>query len=68
MYEALEAEQAVIACLIQRSESVEETLDLLSPEMFEVSVLGGMYYEYRKAFDDREELTLVELKEKMNTQ
>ena len=68
MYEALEAEQAVIACLIQRSESVEDTLDLLSPEMFEVSVLGGMYFEYRKAFDDRRDLTMVELKQNLQTQ
>lgn len=61
MYEALEAEQSVISCLIQRPESVEETYSLLSPEMFESGLLGRIYFEFRKAFDDHKGLTLIEL-------
>ena len=61
MYEALEAEQSVISCLIQRAESVEDTYSLLSPEMFDSGLLGKMYFEYRKAFEDHKELTLIEL-------
>ena len=61
MYEALEAEQSVISCLIQRAESVEETYSLLSPEMFDSGLLGRIYFEFRKAFDDHKELTLIEL-------
>lgn len=61
MYEALEAEQSVISCLIQRAESVEDTYGLLSPEMFDSGILGRMYFEYRNAFDNHKELTLIEL-------
>lgn len=61
MYEALEAEQSVISCLIQRAESVEDTYSLLSPEMFDSGLLGRIYFEFRKAFDDHKGLTLIEL-------
>lgn len=61
MYEALEAEQSVISCLIQRAESMEETYSLLSPEMFDSGLLGRIYFEFRKAFDDHKGLTLIEL-------
>ena len=61
MYEALEAEQSVISCLIQRAESVEDTYSLLSPEMFDSGILGKMYLEFRNAFDNHKELTLIEL-------
>lgn len=61
MYEALEAEQSVISCLIQRTESVEETYSLLSPEMFDSGLLGRIYFEFRKAFDEHKGLTLIEL-------
>ena len=68
MYEALEAEQSLISCLIQRQDSIEEIMDMVSPEMFEVGVHGAMYYEYRKAFDEHKEITLVELKQNLSTQ
>ena len=68
MYEALEAEQSLISCLIQRQEAIEEVVDMVSPEMFDVACLGGIYYEYRKAFDDRKSITLVELKENLKIQ
>lgn len=68
MYEALEAEQSLISCLIQRQEAIEEIVDMVSPEMFDVACLGGIYYEYRKAFDDRKSITLVELKENLKIQ
>lgn len=68
MYEALEAEQSLVSCLIQRQEAIEEVVDMVSPEMFDVACLGGIYYEYRKAFDDRKSITLVELKENLKIQ
>ena len=68
MYECLEAEQSIISCLIQRQDSIEEIMDMVSPEMFEVGVHGAMYYEYRKAFDEHKEITLVELKQNLSTQ
>lgn len=68
MYECLEAEQSLISCLIQRQDSIEEIMDMVSPEYFEHGVLGAIYYEYRKAFDEHKEITLVELKQNLSTQ
>lgn len=68
MYEALEAEQSVISCLIQRQDSIESIYNTVSPEYFDDSVLGAMYHEYRKAFDEHKELTLVQLKQNLQSQ
>ena len=61
MYECLEAEEALVSCLISDPESVENVYGMLSPEMFESSILGKMFYEYRKAFDEKKKLTMIEL-------
>lgn len=68
MYEAIEAEQSVISCLIQRQESIETIYNMVSPEYFDDAVLGAMYHEYRKAFDEHKELTLVQLKQNLQSQ
>ena len=56
-----EAEESLISCLMTEPECIEGVYNLLSPEMFESSILGRLYFEYRKAFDDRKSLTLVQL-------
>ena len=61
MYECIEAEEALVSCLISEPESVENVYGMLSPEMFESSILGKMFYEYRKAFDEKKKLTMIEL-------
>lgn len=65
MYECIEAEEALVSCLITEPECIEEVLDMISPEMFEEGVLGRMYYEFCKAFDEKKTLTLVELHQKV---
>lgn len=61
MYEAIEAEQSVISCLMQRPECIESVYNNISCEMFESGILGRAYLEYRKAYDSRKELTIIEL-------
>ena len=63
MYECIEAEEALVSCLITEPESIEEVYNMISPEMFEHGVLGRMYYEYRKSFDEKKGLTLIELQQ-----
>ena len=59
MYE--ESELGVISCLMQRPECVEDVYSMLAPEMFSAGILGRAYYEFRKAYDNRKGLTLIEL-------
>lgn len=61
MYECLEAEEALISCLISEPDSIENVCNMLSPEMFDSPILGKMFYEYRKAFDEHKNLTMIEL-------
>ena len=56
-----EAEESLISCLMAEPECIENVIDDLSPEMFESSILGRLYYEYRKAYEDKKSLTLVQL-------
>lgn len=61
-----DAEEALISCLITEPESIENVYGMVSPEMFESSILGKMYFEYRKAFDEHKNLTIVELNQIMS--
>lgn len=63
MYEYIEAEESLISCLITRPDAIENVYNSLSPEMFESGILGRMYLEYRKGFENNKELTYVELKQ-----
>ena len=60
-----EAEESLISCLMTEPECIENVISLLSPEMFESAILGRLYFEYRKAFDDRKSLTLPQLKQNL---
>lgn len=63
MFEYIEAEESLISCLITRPDAIESIYNSLSPEMFESGILGRMYLEYKKGFDNNKELTYVELKQ-----
>ena len=56
-----EAEESLISCLMAEPECIENVYTIISPEMFESSILGRLYFEYRKAFDEQKSLTLVQL-------
>lgn len=63
MFEYIEAEESLISCLITSPESIENVYANLTPDMFESGILGRMYLEYRKGFENKKELTFVELKQ-----
>ena len=63
MFEYIEAEESLISCLITRPDAIENVYNALSPEMFESGILGRMYLEYKKGFENNKELTYVELKQ-----
>jgi len=63
MFEYIEAEESLISCLITRPDAIENVYNSLSPEMFESGILGRMYLEYRKGFENNKELTYIELKQ-----
>ena len=65
MYEYMEAEESLISCLMTRGDSVEDIYGTLTPEMFESSTLGKAFSEYVTAFDEKRELTLEELSQRM---
>ena len=59
-----EAEESLISCLLSDSESIEKVYTL-EPQMFQSEVYGKVFYECKKAFDEHTELTLAEMKQKL---
>lgn len=59
-----EAEESLISCLLSDSESIEKVYTL-EPQMFQSEVYGKVFYECKKAFDEHTELTLAEIKQKL---
>ena len=59
-----EAEESLISCLLSDSESIEKVYTL-EPQMFQSEVYGKVFYECKKAFDKHTELTLAEIKQKL---
>lgn len=68
MYEYIEAEESLISCLMSSPERIEEVYTMLSPEMFESPVLSRSYYEYRNAFDEHRELSIIGLHQLLATE
>jgi len=65
MYENSQAEYSVIGCLLSEPTSIEKVYGMLSPDMFGIDILGQIYNESRKAFDDHKELTVTEMEKKL---
>lgn len=59
-----EAEESLISCLLSDGESIEKVYNL-EPQMFQSEVYGKVFYECKKAFDEHTELTLAEIKQKL---
>ena len=66
MFEYIEAEESLISCLMMRGDAIEDIYGQLSAEMFESGVLGKAYMEYSKAFDEKRELAIDELFQRMS--
>ena len=65
MFEYIEAEESLISCLMMRGDALEDIYGQLNAQMFESGTLGRAYMEYSKAFDEKRELTLEELSQRM---
>jgi len=66
MFEHIEAEESLISCLMMRGDALEDIYGVLSAEMFESGTLGRAFMEYSKAFDEKRELTIEELMQRMS--
>lgn len=66
MFEYIEAEESLISCLMMRGDALEDIYGVLSAEMFESGALGRAFMEYSKAFDEKRELTIEELMQRMS--
>lgn len=67
MYERIEAEECLISCLIADLKVMEQVYGMLSPDMFDNGVLGCAFNEYRKAFDEKKDLTVSELQQRLES-
>lgn len=59
----IDPEEGVISALMVEPKSVEKICSMLSCEMFQSDILGRIYLEYVRAFDNNRELTLGELQQ-----
>lgn len=55
----IDAERAVIGCLIMDIENMDKVYDSLSAQMFEDEKLGSVYQELRKAYDSDENVDIT---------
>ena len=67
MFEYIEAEESLISCLMMRGDALESIYGVLTPDMFERGALGRAFMEYSKAFDEKRELTIEELMQRMSS-
>lgn len=65
MYENKAAEYRVIGCILSEPACIEKVYSMLSPDMFNIEILGRIYQESRKAFDEHKEITLTEIEKKL---
>lgn len=61
------AEQNVIGSILLDPNCISEIYSLLEPEMFTSSFLGRVYHEFQKGYDNRYDVSLVVLEQKMRS-
>lgn len=59
----IDPEEGVISALMVDPKAVEKVCGMLSPEYFDSAILGRIYLEYVRAYDNNRELTLGELQQ-----
>lgn len=64
----IDPEEGVISALMVEPQAVEKICGMLSPEMFSDAILGRIYYEYVRAYDNNRELTLGELQQALGNE
>ena len=61
------AEQNIIGSLLMDSECIDKICNILEPQMFENELMGAIYREYLKGYENRYEVNLVTLVEKLKS-
>lgn len=61
------AEQNVIGALLMDQESISEVYNMLEPQMFTSAFLGRIYHEFQKGYDNRYNVNLVVLEQKLRS-
>lgn len=64
----IDPEEGVISALMVEPQAIEKVMSFLSCDMFESAVLGRIYLEYLRAYDDSRELTLGELQQVLGSE
>ena len=59
------AERSVIGALLINSESMNEVYGMLEPDMFTNELLGKIFHEYQRAYDQGYNLTLAMIDQKI---
>lgn len=58
-------EQNIIGSLLMDNNSISEIYSMISPEMFESELFGRMYLEFLRGYDNRYEVTIAVLVQKI---
>lgn len=61
------AEQNIIGSLLMDSGCIDKICNILEPQMFESDIMGAIYREYLKGYENRYEVNLVTLVEKLKS-
>ena len=61
------AEQNIIGSLLMDSECIDKICNIIEPQMFESELMGAIYREYLKGYENRYEVNLVTLVEKLKS-
>ena len=61
------AERAVIGSLLTNQESIADVYSILEPQMFTDEILGKVYHEYQKAYDNHYELSFSDIEQKLRS-
>ena len=62
------AEQKVIGALLMDQNSISEIYSMIEPNMFTSPFLGRVYHEFQKGYDNRYDVNLVVLEQKMRSE
>lgn len=61
------AERAVIGSLLMNQECIADVYSILEPQMFTDELLGKVYHEYQKAYDNHYELSFSDIEQKLRS-
>lgn len=61
------AEQSVIGSLLTNQECIADVYSILEPQMFTDKLLGNIYREYLRAYENRHEISLPDIEQRLRS-